>query len=41
LRLSRQTIAKLAPGKYRLAATPSASGLSGQTVTAGFRVSPR
>jgi hypothetical protein len=41
LRLSGQTIAKLGPGKYRLAATPSASGLSGQTVTAGFRVSPR
>jgi hypothetical protein len=41
LRLSGQRIAKLAPGKYRLAATPSASGLSGQTVTAGFRVSRR
>jgi hypothetical protein len=39
--LPGQTIAKLRPGKYRLAATPSASGLSGQTVTAGFRVSPR
>jgi hypothetical protein len=41
VRFAGQMIAKLAPGKYRLAATPSASGLSGQMLTAGFRISRR